>query len=224
MKRIKGPSGERLWIEADEIEAITEAALRAAGLFPSDPDGPVDIEALVEVHLEAIVDYAGDLPDTVLGYTLFGSPHRVVVNRLLSDLALAENASLGLRGRWRATVAHEAAHILLHAGLARTPLVTPHESGQSIDAIADERPGSDWREVQANMGMAALLMPRGPFLAEARRVLESQPIFLPLRPEALQAERLVSILAHQFETSREATGWRLRNLGWLAVSGNRAAV
>ncbi len=65
------------------------------------------------------------------------------------------------------------------------------------------------------MGMAALLMPRGPFLAEARRILEREVIFPPLSVDALAARRLVELLAATFETSQEATRLRLLHFGWL---------
>jgi hypothetical protein len=216
MKRLRTRAGERIWLETHEIEAITDGALRSAGLFPGEPAGPVAIEAFLEVHLGAHVDYGEDLPSSILGYTQFGSPPRVVVNRALTDLALAPQAPLGLRGRWRATLAHEAGHILLHEGLGMPFDRTPSLSSEAVSgspALGE----SDWREVQANMAMAALLMPRGPFLVAARRALERSRVFLPLGFDALATERLVTILAHQLETSGEATRWRLRNLGWVSA-------
>jgi hypothetical protein len=66
------------------------------------------------------------------------------------------------------------------------------------------------------MGMAALLMPREIFLAEARRLLEREPVFLPIAPNALSAKRLVAVLGESFETSHEATKLRLMAVGWIA--------
>ena len=203
----------RLWLEVEELEARTDDALKAAGLFPGLEPTAVDVEALLEVHLGAAVDYAADLPDTILGYTFFDTPPRVAVSRRLTELAVAPGASHGLLGRWRATLAHEAAHIILHTALAAEGAMTPELTVESLSGSNQEK-SADWLEVQANMGMAALLMPRGPFLVAARRALETQPVLLPLAHDSLQAERLVSILGHEFTTSREATRWRLRNLGW----------
>jgi hypothetical protein len=216
VRRIPDPGGERVWFDADEIERITAEALKSAGLWPTEVSRAVDIEQLVEVHLGAIVDYAGDLPETVLGYTAFEKPPRVVVNRRLTDLALAPGASLGLRGRWRATLAHEAAHILLHAGLRLSGASSPKLTVKAMQATGNGPRSGDWREVQANMGMAALLLPRGPFLEEARRLLEREPVFPPLANEGLVAKRLISILAEQFEASQEATRLRLLAFGWVA--------
>jgi hypothetical protein len=150
----------------------------------------------------------------VLGYTEFTQPPRIVVSRRLTDLASGPGAGLGLRGRWRATIAHEAAHLLLHLRFRGIGTATPKLTAQAISS-ATGKPSSDWREVQANMGMAALLMPRPIFLAEARRLLEREPVFLPLEADALPAKRLVAILAESFETSHEATRLRLVTLGWV---------
>lgn len=215
MKRIRDARGERVWYEADEIERITAAALRSAGLMPRSAPPAVDIERFVEMHLGAVVDYAGDLPDTILGYTEFAKPPRIVVSRRLTDLATTSQASLGQRGRWRATLAHEAAHLLLHAHLRGAGTGTPKLTAQAIGP-SNGGTKSDWREVQANMGMAALLMPRELFLSEARGILEREPVFLPLDPESLAAKRLTTILGEQFQTSHEATRLRLVTFGWVS--------
>lgn len=215
MKRFRDARGERIWYEAAEIERITASALRSAGLMPRSDAPVVDIESFVEMHLGAVVDYAGDLPDSVLGYTEFVKPPRIVVSRRLTDLAMAVDASLGLRGRWRATLAHEAAHLLLHAHLRGVGSMTPKLTAQAI-SLSGGVTTKDWREVQANMGMAALLMPRELFLVEARRQLEHESTMLPLGPEVLPAQRLVAILGEQFQTSLEATRVRLSTFGWIS--------
>src|SRR5450759_4555347 len=115
MKTIPDGRGvRRIWYEFDEIEQIAADTLVAADLWPDRP-GRIDVESLVETYQGASTDYFADLDDSILGYTLFRMPPHVVVSRALSDLALADGASLGLRGRWRATIAHEAAHIALHS-------------------------------------------------------------------------------------------------------------
>lgn len=217
MKRFRDASGERVWYEAAEIERITAGALRSTGLMPRSDAPAVDIETFVELHLGAVVDYAGDLPDSVLGYSEFTEPPRIVVNRRLTDLATAAGASPGLRGRWRATLAHEAAHLLLHAHIRGVGNMTPKLTAQAM-SLSGGVTASDWREVQANMGMAALLMPRELFLIEARGHLEREPMFLPLDPDALGAKRLVAILGEQFQTSLEATRLRLTTFGWVSAN------
>ena len=206
----------RLWYEDGEIERIATDAVRNAGLWP-DPDiKAIDIETLVEVHLGATVDYGVQLHRKVLGYTIFEQPTHVVVSRTLTELALAPSASLGLRGRWRATLAHEAAHILLHAqlyarGESSRAQTAVRDLAEETDARIDVR---DWKELQANIGMAALLMPRQLFLSEARRILEGgDPVFPPFARESEIAKRLTDGLAEIFQASHQATGFRLVEFG-----------
>ncbi len=221
-----GRGRSRLWYEADEIERITADALKDAGLWPEGDVGPIDIERLLEVHLRADVDYAGDLDRFTLGYTEFEVPPLVVVNRKLTDMAHASNASLGLLGRWRATLAHEAAHILLH-----TRLYVAGESSAKQKTVRCLRTeihagpaAHDWREFQANMGMAALLMPRGPFLDQARALLETRgPVFPPLSPTGRDGAWLTESLAERLRVSRQATRLRLACFGVLMNEASRSA-
>ena len=180
----------------------------------------IDIERLLEVHLGAAVDYAADLDRSVLGYTVFDVPPRVVVNRRLTDLALSHDASPGQLGRWRATLAHEAAHILLHSRLYEAP-GSPGEPPlrcQRTEVQAGSQ-AHDWREVQANMGMAGLLMPRWLYLAEARTILERRgPVFPPLDPAEPDGMALADELAVRFGVSHQASALRLVTFGLLSRS------
>lgn len=198
--------------------------MQASGLWPQPGPSAVDIEQFLEIHLNAMVDYAGDLPPSDLGYTEFTTPPRVVVSRTLTDLAPAHGTSLGLRGRWRATLAHEAAHILLHAGLGLVGSSTPK---LTVNALKGRRPrgasSHEWWQVQANMGMAALLMPRGPFLESARAHLNREPVFAPVEANDLIAKRLVAVLAEEFQTSHEATRLRLLTFGWIGGAASTIA-
>jgi Zn-dependent peptidase ImmA (M78 family) len=73
-----------------------------------------------------------------------------------------------------------------------------------------------WREVQANMGMAALLMPREPFLDRVRAALEARdPVFPPLDPLGSVGLWLTDEIAHCFLVSRQATALRLTSFGLL---------
>ena len=214
-----GRQNRRPWISFDEIERTASDALHAARLWPVPGVLRVDIETLLEVHLGVTVDYGVELDRSTLGYTVFENPPHVVVNRELTDLAHAPSAPLGLRGRWRATLAHEAAHILLHRGryaAGQSSAAQTSTRGFQTDADGEDAGSSNWREVQANLGMAALLMPRQPFLAEARRVLEADdPVFPPLSAEADAAIGLIHELAEAFETSHQATRFRLLTFGFL---------
>ena len=218
MKTIPDGRGvRRVWYEFDEIEQIAADTLVAADLWPSTP-GRIDVESLVETYQGASTDYFADLEDSILGYTLFRTPPHVVVSRALSDLALADGASLGLRGRWRATIAHEAAHIALHSRLYAAGSRTPGQPAircmrAELEAGEEAR---DWREVQANMGMAAFLMPRALFVADAIATLDvTGPAFLPLAPTSPEARGLTDYLSGLFEASHQAVTYRLQTFGFL---------
>ncbi len=208
----------RIWYDDGEIEQIAVDAIRQAGLWPDPDTKAIDVETLIEVHLGATVDYGVQLDAKVLGYTVFEQPTHVVVSRTLTDLALAPTASLGLRGRWRATLAHEAAHILLHAhlyarGEASRAQTAVRDVGDEADPTIDVR---DWKELQANMGMASLLMPRQLILSETRRILEGgDPVFPPFAKDNEIAMRLIDELANIFQASHQATSFRLMEFGFI---------
>ncbi len=237
MKRFRDSKtgAERLWIEPGEIEARTEAELVKAGLMPTADVPAIDVEAFVEQHLGAQFDQYASLPPDVLGQTDFrvGAPPLVMVNADLTGAALDDDDSpLGLKGRWRATVAHEACHVLFHRCLYNLSSQQGSLFGEDSDSqeppqrlqrclkrdVVYARMGSDWREVQANMGMAALLMPRQLFIAVCQEELlrlGKDRIFA----DTPQAEALAAHLAKAFQVSRQAAMIRLNTLEVLATRG-----
>lgn len=242
MKRFRdSKSGaERLWIEPDEIEARTEAELVKAGLMPTVDAPAVDVEAFIEQHLGAQFDQYASLPADVLGQTDFrvGAPPLVMVNADLTGAALDDDDSpLGLKGRWRATVAHEGCHVLFHRCLYN---LSPEQGwlfGDDGDAVEPakrlqrclkrdvvySRTGADWREVQANMGMAALLMPRPLFAAVCQKEL-SRLGKDRICADTPEANSVAARLAGAFQVSRQAAMIRLNILGVLAVRGQEYLV
>jgi hypothetical protein len=226
---------ERLWIEPAEIEAQTEAELIKAGLVPSVDAPVVDVEAFVEQHLGAQFDQYAALPPDVLGQTDFriGAPPLIMVNADLTGAAMDDDESpLGLKGRWRATVAHEACHVIFHRCLFNLNTEQkslfggqddPQEATKRLqrclkrDVAYSER-GSDWREVQANMGMAALLMPRTLFVAVTEQELQRMGVERVML-ETAEAGRLAKRLAAAFEVSGQAAMIRLQTLELLGIPG-----
>ena len=80
--------------------------------------------------------------------------------------------------------------------------------------------GSDWKEVQANKGMAALLMPRPVFIELATEPLAE----LGLAPAQIdrndpRSRDLAYALAHRVQASRQATLIRLETVGILTRPG-----
>lgn len=217
MRTYRGPEGDqRVWFEPIEIEQIMEDELHHAGLRPSQPEA-VDIERFIEGHLHASMDQYAELESNILGLTEFrrGIAPRVRINRDLTGSAMdGEWCPPGIHGRWRATMAHEASHIVLHRMLFE---VNPGQTALFEDVgtngqlfrclkrdVAYRSGGGDWREVQANRGMAALLMPKTSFLRAAAEELD--------RGGGLQAS--TSRLAQRFEVSRVATAIRLATFGF----------
>jgi hypothetical protein len=221
---------DRIWYSSDEIESIMDDEARKAGLTPTSDQPAVELETFLEQHLGAALDQYATLPIDVLGQTVFepGFPPRVEINADLTG-AIDDGGRVSDFGRWRATLAHEAAHILLHRVLFEVPLSqgTLFEEEPTAQTmmrclkrdVAPGRGGSDWREVQANRGMAALLMPRRLFstIAAEERMANELPPF-PLVDASEGGDRLVRHLAARFDVSRQAAQIRLRTLGLLADS------
>lgn len=238
MKEYRSAGGERrLWYELDEIERIMEDELYRARLLPdsSQDDVAVDLETLVETHLKLPLDQHARLETDVLGMTEFlpGRPPMISISADLTG-AFDEDETLGMKGRWRATLAHEVAHVLLHRLLfdiddLQRGLFTPDAKSEQGPArlqrclkrnVMYRSGGSDWREVQANRGMGALLMPRATFVP----VVNQSRMALRLPDGALSkgmpgARLLIEEVARRFTVSRQAAGIRLEGQGVLAPTG-----
>lgn len=223
MKRYRSADGEeRLWFEDDEIERIMEDELRSAQLLPTREVSAVDIEQFIEGYLKASLDQYADLDDDVLGLTEFHpkKPPAVRINKDLTGSAMDDEWSPpGIVGRWRATLAHEAAHVVLHRMLFDVDLnqmelfAAPAPAKEPLlfrclkrDVVHRSRT-TDWREVQANKGMAALLMPKTAFTRSSRGLVADRS------PAAINLA--ATNLATQFQVSREAARIRLRTLGFI---------
>jgi hypothetical protein len=229
MKWYTSPDGEqRIFYTEDEIEQIVDDELARAGLRPT-PAGPVtDIEKLIELHLKAELDQYADLPPDVLGLTQFrpGQSPVVSINAQLASAAVDSlTAAPGLFGRWRATLAHEAAHVLLHRYLFEPdlnqmrlfdpPSANPVAAGGLMRCLKrDVGPATspkDWREVQANRGMAALLMPRAVFKRVAFQRMAANSL-TDVTVGSPAADTLATELAARFSVSRQAAAIRLETL------------
>ncbi|MFI5091968.1 MAG: ImmA/IrrE family metallo-endopeptidase [Candidatus Acidiferrales bacterium] len=226
---------ERIWFSAAEIEMMMEDALRNSGVFPSEAQPAVDIERLIQ-ELGVWMDQHAVLDAIVLGLTEFclDGPPRIFINRDLTGAAMDEDeTSPGIRGRWRATVAHEGVHVLLHRvlfevnrGQENLFQVENQAAPQRLlrclkkNVLFRGAATADWREVQANMGMAALLMPQSLFRRLADKVAEERG----LKADAFgvgsgAAAMLTAELARLFEVSKQAAGIRLQTLGILSPVG-----
>ena len=222
---------QRIWFEPEEIEQIAEDELRKAKQYPSATSPILDIERFLEGHLKASVDQFAELDPDVLGLTRFhkGRPPAVLINRELTEAADAKSKP-GVVGRWRATLAHEGAHIMLHRmlfelggnGQDKTSVVSSSGGRDAVMQclkrdVGPGSPSSDWREVQANRGMAAVLMPQRIFSKIARtRIAESN--LSDLMPGSPSSRILAEQLASHFNVSKQAATIRLETLSLIPSS------
>ena len=234
MKEYRLRSGERrVWYEKSEIDQIMTDELTKASLLPkaSDSDVTVDIESFVEGHLHLPFDQYAKLESDTLGITRFspGRPPRIEINRELTVSALdAEDATPGMLGRWRSTVAHEVGHVVLHRHLYDVSPMQPllfssgdYESRQPSSLMRCLKrdvgycvSSSDWREVQANMAIGALLMPK-PVIGEVVAAEEERLLLGPqlIQEDSLSLQLLVSAVARRFTVSKTAARIRIEGLG-----------
>jgi hypothetical protein len=166
----------------------------------------------------------------ILGVTEFiaGEQPLIRINQDLTGSALDEDETpSGILGRWRATLAHEASHVLLHSALFvhntnQLSLFADDEEGEPAPSrlfrslkrdVSFANRGADWREVQANKGMAALLMPKVIFLKVCDREVERIPFTArPLLLDNPEVRALVVRLSELFQVSRQAAAIRLETL------------
>lgn len=218
------------FIHADEIEKLVELELTASGLFPTIENPIVEIETFIERHLGAQLEQYVDLDDDVLGVTYFfpDRPPHVQINRNLAEAADDVHAPTWYHGRLRSTMAHEAGHILLHRNLfdfetQQGSLWDGYDSRETNarcqrclkrDATQATAGRVDRREYQANIAMAALLMPRRVFEATAFSVLEGWGITDAVRESEQVSLRLklTSELGERFKVSRQACEIRMKTL------------
>lgn len=231
MKTIRGRDGDQLWFEDGEIERLVEAELRKASLMPTISSLVVDLDRFIERHLGASLDHYAQMDASILGVTVFtaGKPPAISINATLTGSALDEDESPpGVLGRFRATLAHEATHVMLHRHLFEFAAgnMSFFDRGEAagnqqrcLKRDASFRRVTDWREFQANQGMAALLMPRPIFTPVARGQID---LMFPGKTEVPSASeaRLAAALAPLFSVSKQAATIRLRTLG--LVEGSQA--
>lgn len=240
MRWFRDQSGKRrLWIDDGEFDTFTEQELRQANLYPEADQPAVDIERFIQRHQGAGLDQYAELGKGLAGAIEFWPDHfKISISRSLTEQADEVDCEPGVRGRWRATMAHEAAHGLFHreifqaspdqcslAGLLfeESSNVQQSQEGQksqeayqSIQCLEQEvvfGGGLDWREFQANRGMASLLMPRTLFITVVReQVCEIARNQQPVLPQSREYRMLVSRLSHLFEVSQQAAIIRLREM------------
>ena len=197
------------WVSDDEIEQQALELLRRYGL---DGAAPVDVEAL-ELHMGLTITPIHELRSGRIETDgCLGGTREIFVDRWVFDHNL---------NRYRFTLAHEIAHIVLHGDWLRSIQLG------SVDrwvVVLGELGDRDQRrlEIQANKFAASLLMPAG---LVSSRLEDRVGDYSDQAEEALRAGvplqavvdevvgQLATKLSEEFEVSDEAMGYRLNNLG-----------
>ena len=158
-----------IYLRKEEIYSMCEEALKKAKLFPKEPE-PIDIEALVECHFGANLDFGTEMGNNVLGFTIFapsGKPEVVGISP-----SLDEGTQISER-RIRSVLAHEAGHCMIHPILFLEQNGTQSELNSSNVDVQKRRilckredinpsGGYDgrWWEYQANCAIGGFLLPQ----------------------------------------------------------------
>ena len=238
MREYRSPNGERrLWFEDNEIEEIMVNELERSGMMPTGTSPVVDLEAFLEVYLNVKLDLFSKLAPNLLGVSGFATGQRPVVkiSRTLTAQAHERCAPVGIIGRWRATLAHEAAHVIFHRRLVDVPqaqgLLFPQSGESQTGPVMTQclerdiwfaRGTGDWKEVQANQGMASLLMPRSSFVTLTRELVGAQAtddllVHIPATDTRAFSD-LTRELSVRCQVSREAARIRLNTLSLARTS------
>lgn len=226
MREYRTRSGSRaIWLSEEENETIVDEELRKAGMFPTVANPVVDVEGILEQYLCVKLDQHAPLEPSVLGVTEFfaGAQPKVSINRDLTG-AMEEGGEASVLGRWRATLAHEASHVILHRAVFELDERQQDMFGRLESSSSSQKlmrclkrnvffrsGGSEWHEIQANRGMAAMLMPKEVFRAAA--IAAKEKMNGSSRGELGYGDKLASALAERFKVSRQAAAIRLSTLG-----------
>lgn len=217
-------AAKRPFFTSEDFERICQDALQQEHLLPSEP-APVRIDRFVEKRFKIQPSYE-DLPDGVLGFTLFGPKG---VEEIVVSKSLDEAGTRVAERRLRTTLAHESGHGLLHAPLfvpsvrsdllfedpiiGRTSkILCRHGAISRSEASPTRRSPSPWWEYQANRAMGALLLPKSLVQNVLASSLVHRGVFAtPVLP-ANRREATIRLLANTFEVNPVVAELRLEAL------------
>jgi len=215
-----GPFLERPFYTKTDVERICDDELKKYGHFPSTPE-PVRIDRFVEKRFGLSVKYE-TLPVGVLGFTCFGRSGVVSIH--ISGV-LAEDDTRSAERRINSTLAHEAGHGFLHSHLfafaeGRLSLFDgdPDVTSMKIlcrepEAKAGSRPyDGRWWEVQANMVIGPLLMPRSLVKKAIQPFVQKQGLLGIDDVDARMREDAISRLAEVFNVNPVVARIRLDDI------------
>lgn len=213
------PFIRKVFIPEPRIERKCSDALRSTGLMPDEP-APIRIDRFAEKHFGIGIEY-DDLStygQGVMGACRFKRDGTVF--RILVDAELAEQDSKLAEKVVRSTIAHESGHGLFHGELfsekfqaeaeikaagffepsRRDGLLPDGFACRGLDAPIKAGNRFDWWEVQANMAMAALLLPMN---------LVSQHLDQIMKPLVPSLNEVCGLVADRFEVSVTMARYRI---------------
>lgn len=221
----------RIWFENGEIDSLMENHLLGfSKKVRQIKEPPVPIDLFVEKYLGVDFDNYAEIKtakENILGATCFLDNGRIAIkiDKSVTELADSDENT----GRYNFTVCHEAFHAIYHKELFVQDKNQIEFSGlekkRRIECLGrdfgvfSERKNSTtpWWEIQANMGAAALLMPKTMFLEyfvnerNAHGVMDNYKL-------VSQKDTLYSVicyLSNTFGASMEAVRIRLNQLSCL---------
>ena len=219
-----GPFLRRIRLETAEVEARCADALRTVKLMPATP-GPVRIDRFAEKFFKLKLRFMA-LAEARMGAVQFTDAGKVAGIFICKNLAQDET-TVGKR-KFRSTVAHECGHGLLHGELFAEKMAADklqsvlapgsgefHSVGETGflcrgEADLDNMPKYEWWEYQANMAMAALLLP-WPLVTVAAKPFAAK--YAEVRPALRDAviEGAATELAEVFDVNPVMIRFRLKN-------------
>ncbi|MEW6186076.1 MAG: ImmA/IrrE family metallo-endopeptidase [Thermodesulfobacteriota bacterium] len=189
--------GDRIWYEPREIESIAEDELARAGWPRLEGSVAIDIERFITRHLKVNFDFT-ELPEGVQGFTEFYANGKVEM-AISAELADRAEEDWGALHRLRTTLAHEAAHVLLHRTLYLAENFKTLDQKRLCREVGFKKMKQyDWREWQANRGMGALLLPAG---LVKRELVKVDP--------AGSRSKILQVISRRFAVSTDAVSFRL---------------
>lgn len=220
MKTFRTPTGaQRPYYTEKDVENMCEDALRAAGYYPVVPQA-IKIDRFVEKYFKVSPIFE-DMPAGVLGFSRFGDSGMVSMH---VSQALAEEDTRAAERRVNSTIAHEAGHGLMHTHLFVLSGTDSTLFGQGSEVEAQRVMCRDnkitpkkiydgrWWELQANMAIGPLLMPRGLLHIAIEPFLIKHGSFGAEEIDAKRREEVVLTVAETFDVNPAAARIRIEKL------------
>lgn len=223
-------------LSKNEIEKISENFIYdfCPGVL-SNPH-PVDIEMFIENYLGLAFDYHSLSSDkTVLGMTVFCDTNQIIIynNESKKSLIPVKKGTIIIEqsltdpkqnGRFRFTCAHEAAHWIFHKYFylyhSKQPRLFDVEDyyvqckdiSKSLSKVTKSfKTSHEWMEWHADYFASCFMFPK-----KAIEKLVGTPY-----ENTYDFNSLIDKVSNTFEMSKEATFWRLKNLGYLDSFKNK---